>query len=142
LKFFRPLIGPEERLTLSEVPQLGKVEIFDEVIRTIAGVAVSAIEGIAGMRGTFIDGIKQATTGKKDFSAGVEVRKEADGEQFVIDLYIIIEYEVKVMDVAAKAQLVVKDKVEAITGKKVKSVNVHIADIKLPESLFVRMSGD
>jgi len=127
---------------MSETQQLGRVEIFDEVIRTIAGVAVSGIEGIAGMRGTFIDGIKQATTGKKDFSAGVEVRKEADGEQFVIDLFIIIEYGVKVMDVAARAQQVVKEKVEAITGGKVKAVNVHIADIRLPESLFASRSGD
>lgn len=127
---------------MSEAQHLGKVEIFDEVIRTIAGVAVSAIQGIAGMRGTFIDGIRQATTGKKDFSAGVEVRKEAEGEQFVIDLFVIIEYEVKVMDIAEQAQQVVKEKVEAITGRKVKAVNVHIADIRLPDSLFGKSAED
>jgi uncharacterized alkaline shock family protein YloU len=120
---------------MSEAQDLGKVEIFDNVIGTIAGVAVSAIEGIAGMRGTFIDGIKAATTGKKDFGAGVEVRKEQDNKRYIIDLYIIIDYNVNVMDVAARAQKAVKQKVEEITSIAISSVNIHVSDIRLPESL-------
>jgi uncharacterized alkaline shock family protein YloU len=120
---------------MSEAQELGKVEIFDNVIGTIAGVAVSAIEGIAGMRGTFIDGIKAATTGKKDFSAGVEVRKEQDGKRYIIDLYIIIDYNINVMDVASRAQKAVKQKVEEITSISISAVNIHVSDIRLPESL-------
>ncbi|HOO55203.1 MAG TPA: Asp23/Gls24 family envelope stress response protein [bacterium] len=113
-----------------EKQELGRIEISDDVIRTIAGIAVSEITGIAGMRGSFIDGIKQATTGKKEFSAGVEVRRE--NEAFIIDLDIIIDYDVKISDVSVKAQKIVKEKVEAITGKAVGAVNVHVADIRLP----------
>ncbi len=127
---------------MSEKPELGKVEIFDEVIRTIAGVAVSEIQGIAGMRGTFIEGIKQATTGKKDFSAGVDVKKDGSGVKYIIDLFIIIEYNVNVMEVSARAQEVVKEKVEAITSQSVAAVNVHVADIKLPDSLFEKRTEE
>jgi uncharacterized alkaline shock family protein YloU len=123
---------------MSEPQDLGKVEIFDNVIGTIAGVAVSGIEGIAGMRGNFIDGIKQATTGRKDFSAGVEVRREPDGKRYIIDLYIIIDYNVNVMGVAARAQKAVKQKVEEITSIAISSVNIHVSDIRLPESLVER----
>jgi uncharacterized alkaline shock family protein YloU len=123
---------------MSEQQDLGKVEIFDNVIGTIAGVAVKGIEGIAGMRGNFIDGIKQATTGKKDFSAGVEVRKEPDGKKYIIDMYIIIDYNVNVMAVAARAQKAVKEKVEEITSIAISSVNIHVSDIRLPESLTER----
>ncbi len=123
---------------MAETQDLGKVDIFDNVIGTIAGVAVNGIAGIAGMRGTFIDGIKQATTGKKDFSAGVEVRRDADGKKYVLDLYIIIEYNVNVMDVAARAQKAVKEKVEEITSISIGAVNIHVSDIKLPESLIER----
>ncbi|MFA6450661.1 MAG: Asp23/Gls24 family envelope stress response protein [bacterium] len=123
---------------MSEPQDLGKVEIFDNVIGTIAGVAISGIAGIAGMRGTFIDGIKKATTGRKDFSAGVEVRKEPDGKRHIIDMYIIIDYNVNVMAVAANAQKAVKQKVEEITGITISSVNIHVSDIRLPESLVER----
>jgi uncharacterized alkaline shock family protein YloU len=123
---------------MSEQQDLGSVEIFDDVIRTIAGVAVSAIEGIAGMRGTFIDGIKQAISDKKNFNAGVDVKKDPDGDAITIDLFVIINYDVKIAEVALKAQSVVKEKVESLTGKKVNAVNVHVADIKLPDSISSR----
>jgi uncharacterized alkaline shock family protein YloU len=121
---------------MSEPQELGKVEISDSVIGTISGVAVSAIEGIAGMRGTFIDGLKQATTGKKDFSAGVEVRRDQDGKKFQIDLYIIVDYNANVMEIAGRAQKAVKQKVEEITSIAVSAVNIHISDIRLPESFI------
>ncbi|HOY64872.1 MAG TPA: Asp23/Gls24 family envelope stress response protein, partial [bacterium] len=63
--------------------------------------------------------------------------KTAD-DKFEIDLYIIIEYDVRVMEVAQEAQRVVKERVEAITGRSVGAVNVHIADIKLPDSILSR----
>ncbi|HPN95131.1 MAG: Alkaline shock protein 23 [bacterium ADurb.Bin236] len=119
------------------VASQGKIEIFDDVIRAIAGVAMSGVKGIVGPRGTFIDGIKAATTGKRDFHSGVDVKKTAD-DKFEIDLYIIIEYDVRVMEVAQEAQRVVKERVEAITGRSVGAVNVHIADIKLPDSILSR----
>jgi len=122
---------------MSEQPQsAGKIEISNEVIGTIAGIALSEVLGIAGMKGSLFREIRRAATGKKDFSAGVDVTPEQGGKSFALDLFIIIEYDVKVDDVAIKAQAVVKEKVEAITGKKVSAVNIHVVDIKLPDSLL------
>lgn len=113
----------------------GKVSISNDVIGTIAGIALSEVPGIAGMKGSFFKDIRRAATGRKDFSAGVDVTPAQGEKEYALDLHIIIEYNVKVNDVAAKAQVAVKEKVEAITGKKVAAVNIHVVDIKLPESL-------
>ncbi len=127
---------------MGENQELGKVDISDNVIGAISGVAVSAIEGIAGMRGTFIDGLKQATTGKKDFAAGVEVRRDQDGKKFQIELYVIVDYNVNIMEVANRAQKAVKQKVEEITSINVSAVNIHVSDIRLPDNLFGKPAED
>ena len=113
----------------------GKIEIYDDVIKTIAGVAAGKVPGICGMKGGWLKGAKQALTGMKDYAAGVEVNREADGS-FTLDLDIIIEDGVKVEVVAVAAQAAVKAKVEEVTGRAVNAVNINIADIKLPEDLM------
>lgn len=120
---------------MAETTEAGKVSISNDVIGTIAGIALSEVPGIAGMKGSFFKDIKRAATGKKDFSAGVDVTPTAGEKEYSLDLHIIIDYNVKVNEVAAKAQVAVKEKVEAITGKKVAAVNIHVVDIRLPESL-------
>lgn len=117
--------------------EIGRIEISDEVISTIAGIAVSEIPGIAGMKGGLFEDIRQATTGKKRFSAGIRVERNEENDAFAIDLDIIIDYDVKVTEVSKKAQEIVKEKIETITGKAVEGVNIRIADIRLPENLLL-----
>lgn len=124
------------------VTELGSVEIADEVIKTIAGLAASEVKGIYGLRGGFIEGIRQATTGRRDFTKGVEVKRETEGNAILLDVFVIIEFDVKVSDVAHTVQAAVKSKVESITGQTVKAVNVHVADIRLrEEQMAVPRSG-
>ena len=111
---------------------VGKVEIYDDVVKTIAGLAASKVDGIFGLKGGFIEGIKQATTGRRDFAAGVEVRRDPGGT-FSLDLHIVIKFGVRVPDVAVVVQREVKQQVENITGRRVMAVNVHVDDIRLPD---------
>ncbi len=121
---------------MTDESTLGRIEISDEVICTIAGVAANEVAGIAGMKGSLIDGIKQATTGKRDFSAGVDVERPGDAAApYAVNLHVVMEYNVRIDDVAKQVQAVVKEKIEAITGTVVGAVNVHVVDIKLPEAL-------
>lgn len=110
----------------------GKVEIYDDVVKTIAGLAASKVDGIFSLKGGFIEGIKQATTGRRDYAAGVEVRRDPGGN-FSLDLHIVIKFGVRVPDVAVVVQREVRQQVENITGRRVMSVNVHVADIRLPD---------
>lgn len=112
--------------------EIGGIDITDDVIKSIAGVAVGEVEGVAGMRGGVWVGLREATTGKRDYSKGVEVRR-LEGDACAVDLFIIVEHDVAIVDVAKKVQKVVKDRVESKVGKKVEAVDVHVVDIRFPE---------
>ena len=127
---------------MTEEQKTGKIEISNEVIGTIAGIALSEVPGIAGMKGNFFKDIRSAATGKKDFSSGVDVTPGSDGKSFAIDVYIIIDYDVKVNDIAGKAQAAVKDKIESMTGKSISAVNIHIVDIRLPDRMVQSAQPD
>lgn len=113
----------------------GKIEIYDDVVKTIAGLAASKVEGICGLKGGLIKGAVQAVTGQKNYGAGVEVGRDS-AASFTIDLHVIIDYGAKINEVAGKVQKSVKEQVEELTGRPVGAVNVHVADIRLPEELL------
>lgn len=111
--------------------EIGVVKISDEVISVIAGLAASEIEGVAGMSATFVGEISQILSGKKNISKGVKVSVE-DGCA-VIDLYTVVEYGVKIPEVASKVQSNVKSTVETMTGLAVSSVNVYVQNVIFPK---------
>ena len=115
-----------------ELASPGKIEISDDVIKTIAGHAASKVAGIFGLKGGFIEGAKQAVTGRKDFSAGVEVKRDPSGV-ISLDMHIVVEFGVKIAEVASAVQSATKLQVEAITGRSVGAVNINVADIKFTE---------
>src|SRR5690606_9550757 len=65
--------------------------------------------------------------GMKNLSKGVKV--EIGEKEAAIDLYIIVEYGVRVPEVAWKIQENVKKTVETMTGLDVVEVNIHVQGI-------------
>ncbi|MBS4536206.1 Asp23/Gls24 family envelope stress response protein [Clostridium sp. D2Q-14] len=106
----------------------GQIKISDEVVETIAGLAATEIEGVAGMSGGFTGGIADIL-GKKNLSKGVKVQVE--DKDTSIDLYIIVKYGAKIPEVAWKIQESVKDAVINMTGLKVLEVNIHVQGVEL-----------
>ncbi len=104
----------------------GSVSFANDVIATIAGLAVMDIEGIAGMTGGVVDGIVELV-GRKNFTKGIKV--EAGNKEAAIDAHVVIKYGEKIQEVAEKAQEAVKKAVENMTGLKVIEVNVHVQGI-------------
>lgn len=104
------------------------IVIEDEVIATIAGIAVSEVSGVAEMAGGFAGGITEVLSGKKNLAKGIKVETK-EGET-KIDVNIIVEYGVRIPDVAFEIQNKVKKSVEEKTGLKVSGVNVHIQGVK------------
>ena len=107
------------------------IQIADDVVAVIAGKAVSEVNGVAGMAGGFAGGITEVLSGKKNLSKGIKVdiaEKEAK-----IDVNIIVEYGVRIPDVAFEIQNRVKKAVETMTGLKVSMVNVHVQGVNTTE---------
>ena len=107
------------------------IQIADDVVSVIAGKAVSEVNGVAGMAGGFAGGISEVLSGKKNLSKGIKV--DVTEKQVKVDVNIIVEYGVRIPDVAFEIQNRVKKAVEAMTGLKVLSVNVHVQGISTTE---------
>ncbi|MBQ8525196.1 MAG: Asp23/Gls24 family envelope stress response protein [Clostridia bacterium] len=102
----------------------GNIKISDEVIITIASVAVSEIEGASCVNGT-LNEIAQKF-GKKNFAKGIKVTVE---EEITLDVNIVVDYGVKIPEVAWNVQDNVKKSVELMSGLTVGRVNVHVVDV-------------
>ena len=103
------------------------IEISNDVIAVIAGVAVSEVQGVASMSGGFAGGITEVLSGKKNMAKGIKVDKTENSAK--IDVNIIVEYGSRIPDVAFEIQNRVKKSVESMTGFKVEEVNVHVQGV-------------
>ena len=103
------------------------IQISNDVVAVIAGVAVSEVSGVAGMAGGFAGGISEVFSGKKNLAKGIKV--EVMEAQAKIDVNIIVEYGSRIPDVAFEIQNRVKKAVESMTGLNVEEVNVHVQGV-------------
>lgn len=115
--------------TVSE--ESGSIRIADEVVGIIAGLAATEVAGVSGMSGGIAGGIAEML-GKKNFSKGVKV--EVGEKETAVDLFVIVDYGVRIPDVAQEIQEKVKKAIENMTGLAVLEVNVHIQGVNFPDS--------
>lgn len=111
--------------------EAGVVKISDEVVSVIASLAAAEIKGIIGMSSGIVGGFTQMLSGKKNISKGVKV--SVNEESAVIDLYVVVEYGVKIQEVAEQAQHNVKKAVETMTGLNVSAVNIYVQNVQIPK---------
>ena len=110
-----------------EVSEGEGIQISNDVIAVIAGVAVSEVQGVSSMAGGFAGGISEVLSGKKNLAKGIKVDK--DESKVKIDVNIVVEYGTRIPDVAFEIQTRVKKSVENMTGFKVEEVNVHVQGV-------------
>lgn len=120
----------KERVEKTEHNDVGSIRIADEVVGVIAGLAATEIAGIAGMSAGLVGGIAEML-GKKNLSKGVKV--EVGEREAAVDLYVIVEYGVRIPDVALRVQENVKRAIESMTGLEVVEVNIHIQGVGFSE---------
>lgn len=104
----------------------GSLRISEEVVAIIAGIAATNVEGVAGMSGGIAGGIAQLL-GKNALAKGVKVNLKE--QEAVIDIFVIVDFGVRIPEVAFKIQENVKRSVEEMTGLHVKEANVHVQGV-------------
>jgi len=115
-----------ENIHLPTGDEYGKVLFADEVVATIAGLAATDIKGVAAMSGGLADGIAEKL-GRKSLAKGVKVK--VGEKEAAVDLYIIVDYGVRVPEVAWNIQENVKKSIETMTGLSVTEVNIHVQGV-------------
>mgnify|MGYP003609574656 CR=1 FL=1 len=116
----------QTRKEKGEQNEVGTIRIADEVVGIIAGMAATEIPGGAGMSGGLVGGIAEML-GKKNLAKGVKV--EVGEKEAAVDLYVIMEYGVRLPDIAIQVQENVKHAIESMTGLEVVEVNVHVQGV-------------
>ena len=104
--------------------RLGRITISSEVIAQI--VAETALEcyGVVGMKGSLRGQLARA----RGRPRGVEIGRD-DGK-VTIDLHVIVEYGLNLAEVAASVSNRVAYEVERLTGLTVRTVEVHVDDVR------------
>ncbi len=109
----------------------GTVYFVSDVLATIAGLAVTEVEGVANTvsgNGSFVDMFaRKAQSNSKNLTRGIKV--DVVGNDVTVNVTIIVEYGSPVPEVASSIQENVKKAIETMTGMNVKSVDVHVQGV-------------
>ncbi len=103
------------------------IQIANEVIASIAGLAAAEVDGVAGMAGGLSGGISEMLGKRGGPSKGVKL--EVEGNQVALDLYVVVRYGGKIPEIAGQLQEKVKIQIETMTGLVVSHVNVHVQGV-------------
>ena len=110
----------------NERNELGDVRIANEVVAVIAGLAAVEVDGVAGMSGGIAGGIAELL-GRKNLAKGVKV--EVGEAQAAVDLFVVVDFGVRIPDGAYHIHENVKRAIETMTGLQVVEVNVHVQGV-------------
>ncbi len=111
--------------------KLGEVQIADEVVAIIAGLAATEVEGVAAMAGNITNELI-SKLGMKNLSKGVKVL--VTDRSVDVDLALNIEYGYSIMKVSEKVQEKVKAAIENMTGLEVAMGNIRIASVNMEKA--------
>ena len=107
---------------------LGEVQIAEEVITIIAGLAATEVEGVCSMGGNITKELV-SRLGMKNLSKGVKV-DVLEGVA-TVSLTLNLEYEYSIVETSARVQEKVKSAIENMTGLEVADVNIKVAGVEM-----------
>ena len=112
---------------------LGEVQIAEEVITIIAGLAATEVEGGCSIGGNITKELV-SRLGMKNLSKGVRVEVTEEGK---IEVFVTINiaYGYAIPAVSGNVQEKVKAAIENMTGLEVSGVNVRIADVDMKSAV-------
>ena len=112
--------------------KLGKIRIANDVLAKIAGFAAMECYGIAGMASPGLPaGVTQLLSRDK-MQRGVKIKSE--NNEVEVDLYVIVEFEINMAEVANNLMSKTKYVLEKTAGVRAKRIDVHVQGVKLRKS--------
>ena len=105
---------------------IGRVQISEQVVSVIAGIAATEVDGDASLVGNITNEIV-AKMGIKNLSKGIKIKMLED--TVFVQITVNIRYGCSVPDVCRNVQEKVASAIENMTGLSVAEVNVFVADV-------------
>ena len=114
--------------TIYDDQTIGKVQIADEVVAIIAGLAATEVEGVASMAGNITNELI-SKLGMKNLSKGVKV--DVLEGVVTVALALNMKYDYSIVETSTKVQERVKSAIETMTGLEVADVNIKVAGVEM-----------
>jgi uncharacterized alkaline shock family protein YloU len=109
--------------------KIGTIKIADDVIAVCAVNATLKTKGVSDFSAVLSDSFSKGFFGKDPSYKGIKVAQNEDG--ISIDIFVIVDYGVKIPAVAWDIQENVKKQVEEMTDSPVKAVNIHVQGVRM-----------
>ncbi|MEO8956122.1 MAG: Asp23/Gls24 family envelope stress response protein [Ktedonobacteraceae bacterium] len=103
---------------------LGKIEVLPNAIHTIAIQATSECYGVVGITAPRLHNGQAVLLPQAQSNQGVQVR--VVNEQIIIEVYVALEYGLRMSEIAHNIMSSVKFSIEKMLGVHVAQVNVNI----------------
>jgi uncharacterized alkaline shock family protein YloU len=113
---------------LLEDEKKGTVQVADDVVAVIAGLAATEVKGVAAMAGNITNEL-MSKVGRKNLAKGVKVA--VNGKRVKVALAIMMEYGYNIPGTCSKVQERVKSAIENMTGLTVTDVDIRIASVDM-----------
>jgi uncharacterized alkaline shock family protein YloU len=119
----------------------GATIISDTVVSSIAGMAAQEVEGVHMGGGTSrtAGGVLGSITGSESKTSGISV--EVGRTETAIDLKMGIEYNKNILQTVDEVRRRITDRIERMTGLRIRELNATITDITFPEKEARRRLG-
>jgi uncharacterized alkaline shock family protein YloU len=119
----------------------GTTTISDTVVSSLAGMAAREVEGVhmGGGASRTAGGVLESLTGSESKTSGISV--EVGRTETAIDLKMGIEYNKNILQTVEEVRRRITDRIQSMTGLRVKELNATITDITFPEKEERRRIG-
>lgn len=119
----------------------GTTIISDTVVSSLAGMAAREVEGVhmGGGAARTAGGVLESLTGSESKTSGISV--EVGRTETAIDLKMGIEYNKNILQTVEEVRRRITDRVQSMTGLRIKELNATITDITFPEKEVRRRIG-
>jgi uncharacterized alkaline shock family protein YloU len=103
---------------------LGRIEVLPNAIHSIAVRAITECYGVTGIASPRLHNGRAILLSPEQCNQGVRVR--VVNEQIIIDVYVALEYGLRITEIAHNIMSSVKFSVEKMLGTPVSQVNVNV----------------
>lgn len=118
-------------MNMADEQKVGTLKIADDVIAVLAANAALKTKGVTELAGGFTNALSKTILGKELLSKGIKVSQGDDG--VIIDIFVIVEYQVNIPAAAWDIQEHVKKEVQSMTELTTEAVNIHVQGVHMPE---------
>lgn len=108
-----------------EPEEIGEIKISEEVVLVVAGLAVGEVNGVS-VANSLTDSVVEKFV-RKNYGKGIRI--EMTEKEVSVDVHVVVEYGIKIPEVAWELQEAVKKNVETMTNLTVTGVNVFVEGI-------------